>query len=437
MKFAKQLSVLIFLYILSTGVLDVFEFPYVGVKVQPPEFVFSFLLLFLLFHRRKLKAWRFTLISLDYALLAYWLAFGLSCLRVQKPGPWLEWLGFGYLLAVYGLISFWLANSAGPAWRLAMRAVITLGLFSAIVGILGWIAFNLGITQADLALYYAHYPYVGDVVRASGLTPEPSMLAILLEMVILFYIPILLAKNRISGIDRLGLLVLFAGLGLTFGKSLFPTLAAVLWLVNNQKNWIRKRVASFLLLGSLTLYLLGIHFILYEASEAGERVGKERFLSDEILLRMGEYVVVPSTYWVLKKSNWKTGLDHFPWGVGSGEHLNYVPILKEQGLFPQHIPAYDPHSTFLGVFAEQGLLPALLLLLLVAAIARGRWKPAGGSPPGESPLRWGLLVFLLISAVEAISMDVLFFRHFWVGMGLLGALWRRQVLRPGAGDPLK
>jgi hypothetical protein len=423
-------------YIFLTALLDLLDLPLVGVKIQLAELFFPLLVLFCVYHWKEVRRWKFPLIPLDFALLAYWLAFGLSCLINNKWGPWLEWLGFGYLLTVYALLSLWLANSKAKYWRGFLTAVVCMGVLSALAGIVGWVLQVFTGTENILAFQYENYPYLGDVVRADGFTAVASMLAIILEMTILLLFPFLLVKQKITRYDGLAMILMLSGLFLTLGKSILPTLTGMLWLINQRWKWIHEQVARALFAGLMIIYLGGIHAVVYAPENAPGLVGKERFLSDQIWLETEKMVIVPSTYWVLKKSNWRTGVDHFPWGVGSGEHLEYVPDLKQKGRYPVHIPAYDPHSTFLRSFSETGLFAAICLLWIIITILRGKWKPEKGTSIRDYPLYFGLSIYLIITAVEAISMDVLFFRHLWLGMALLGAIWRRKRMLPESRNPL-
>ena len=53
--------------------------------------------------------------------------------------------------------------------------------------------------------------------------------------------------------------------------------------------------------------------------------------------------------------------DHFPWGVGSGRYLDYDPVHTA------------PHSLWIQVFAELGVLGLAALVLIAAVVASGAW----------------------------------------------------------------
>ena len=87
---------------------------------------------------------------------------------------------------------------------------------------------------------------------------------------------------------------------------------------------------------------------------------------------LGRVQIVETTYTTLKRANWRIALSHPVIGVGPGQSNTYLPGLKAAGIYPAHLPNYDPHSTWMGAFSETGLVGLATLIAMVAAWQRLR-----------------------------------------------------------------
>lgn len=424
-----------FFYVVSIGILDIFDFPLVGVKVQLPELVFIGLVMVLIVRGAGIKAGQFILTSADKMALFFWIACGLSSFYVAKWGSLLEWVGLGYLLLMSGLLSNWLERQHSESWLAIVQAVVVLGILSAVAGIVGWIGLACFGYPNRLADWYERYPYLGDTIRASGFCAGSSLLAMVLEMVVLVYAPFVIIGKKIFRWDIPIMGLLLCGYLLTFGKSLIPGIGGFVWLINAHKKYLSGRKAAWLFTGLLTVYFVGTQVLVYHQSRVDELLGKERFVSDAPVCQVGSYIWVPTTYWELKKGGLALSRIFFPMGVGSGEFFRYSELLKAAEILPKHLPPYDPHSTFIGAFAETGFFSGLLLIGFAGVLARCLQQLMGLYKLSTYPLLWGLGLYFLVTVVEALSSDVLFFRHFWVSYALLGAIFRREIRFPGGGNP--
>ena len=427
---------LLLLYVISTGVINIMEFPILGVKFQLSEFIFICICIFFFTGKKKLfKDWKMVLLPIDCVLLALWAFFGLSCFYSGVWQSWLEWIGFSYLLIFYLFFSHWIANGRNNYWRLVMKAIVIMGLISALVGIVGWIGLVCFGIETGWADWYLHYPYLGNTPRASGLCAGSSMLALILEMVILVYGALVIGGRGLFSADNRIFQILLTGLLLTFSKTIIPVVGGLLLLWNKKTRFIPQAKAGVFFGFLLLLYVFGTHIVLYKNSTAARLVGKERFLSDVGISLSADFLFVPTTYYTLKKAeifmlrsgNW--------WGIGSGNFCQLSDELKEKGVIPAHIPSYDPHSTFLGSFVELGILSGVMIvtgfaILFIQAIRILR------TPFRNSFLiQHGLGIFFLVTIVEGISADILFFRHLWVGFALAAGIFRRNRLLAIEGQP--
>ncbi len=90
----------------------------------------------------------------------------------------------------------------------------------------------------------------------------------------------------------------------------------------------------------------------------------------------------------------------------------------------------EAHNDYLATLLERGLVGALGLLLLGAAVAGRCWRLAVGDLPERFrevvPRAWLLVVVAPVMAVAAGFYEVLHFRHLWAWLGILAALTLAQ-----------
>jgi len=93
-------------------------------------------------------------------------------------------------------------------------------------------------------------------------------------------------------------------------------------------------------------------------------------------------------------------------------------------LFPKHIPDYDPHSTFVGSFAETGILGFAAILFLTFVL----FKMSNQLLKTKKyyNLKVTLAACLLIFFMEAISVDSINFRHMWLVFAILSAIYNLE-----------
>lgn len=133
-----------------------------------------------------------------------------------------------------------------------------------------------------------------------------------------------------------------------------------------------------------------------------------------MVLQWGSIQLVESTYLALKRASWVIGSQHLPLGVGPGCFNGALEELKEKGLYPAHLPNYDPHFTWGGAWAETGLLGFLALVYLSWA-GRAQWLKAADP---TAPVHQVLSIFLLLLLICSMSMDVMNFRQLWLAAAL-------------------
>jgi hypothetical protein len=182
------------------------------------------------------------------------------------------------------------------------------------------------------------------------------------------------------------------------------------------------------------VYIFGTHFIIVEKNQDYELL-KGDYIAGPALTETAYYSIYPSQYWSLKEISIKAIGQSFPWGLGSGKFNEYAHELKNNDLYPTHVPYPDPHSTYFGILAENGLLGLIALggiIFFVTIMSRNILKENSH----DSHFITCLPPIFITIAIEAVCTDVMNFRHYWILLILLASSfesiklfsWKRQNL---------
>ncbi len=104
----------------------------------------------------------------------------------------------------------------------------------------------------------------------------------------------------------------------------------------------------------------------------------------------------------------------WPWGLGAGRQPVFEAQLKTEGLYPNDMPLYRPHSSYTGVPAEYGALGLVGLIVFVGAlfVTMRHLLRAAGEERAFAHRATGALAMI---GIEALTTDVMHFRHlFWL-----------------------
>ena len=424
--FLKTWTILILMYIISISFHDILTLPVVGRKIQPPEIIFLSTVIFLLFNFPKIDFTKLKWNNLDFALLAYLGVVLTSSFISKNFRPFLEFFGLVYLVANYFIIRLYLISIKDEFEEFIKKGILWMGLLAATFGILGiFTTYFLG--ENTLGFIYEDYPYFGDTIRVEGFTSTPHMLASILNVSILFLLVSMFNKKNTQSF--IFLFVLTLAYIFTFAKIVvLLVIGAIFIFIKKQTETINPFLKNSLRLFSMLLfafYMFATHFILIEKNNPNlEAIKEKAFNSGEIIGETQNSFIIPTTYTTLKQSAFHLGKKHWLTGVGSGNHGIYFHELKEEGLFPKHIPDYDPHSTFVGSFAETGIFGFVAILFLTFAL----FKMSNQLLKTKKyyNLKIALAACLLVSFMEAISVDSINFRHMWLIFAILSAIYNLE-----------
>ncbi|MGK0308291.1 MAG: hypothetical protein ACI8RP_001250 [Urechidicola sp.] len=424
--FLKTWSILILMYIISISFHDILTLPVVGRKIQPPEIIFLSTGIFLLFNFSKIDFTKLKWNNLDFALLSYLGVVLTTSLFAKNFHPFLEFFGLVYLFANYLIIRLFLISIEKEFENFIKKGILWMGLLAATFGILGiFTTYFLG--ENTLGFIYEDYPYFGDTIRVEGFTSTPHMLASILNVSILFLLVSMFDKKNTQSF--VFLFVLTLAYIFTFAKIVvLLVIGAIFIFIKKQTETINPFLKNSLRLFSMLLfafYMFATHFILIEKNNPNlEAIKEKAFNTGEIIGETQNSFIIPTTYATLKQSAFHLGKKYWFTGIGAGNHGDYFHELKEEGLFPKHIPNYDPHSTYFGSFAETGLFGLAAILYLTFVL----FKMSNHLLKTRKyyNLKIAIAACLLIFAMEAISVDAINFRHLWLIFAILSAIYNLE-----------
>lgn len=402
----KVFTWLISFYLVFLGWTNWLHLPYLSNKVQLTEIVFIpiFLLWLILIFQGEIK--KPHLEKLDFAILAYLLANILSTIFNPNFTTLTELAGRTYLVLVYFIFSTSFRHVI-PIHK-GGKVICWLVLLTVVPALLGFMAAELTGQSNQLVWFYPDYPYFGDVFRAKGWMQSPNLLFNLLVCV--FFIGMLIKAEIKIWLLISGIFVAI----LTLAKSwLFFSVSMLLMFSFSQRALIKyglRGVAILLFVfASMSIYVLPKSGEACSLSDniPTNRVGKPFYENNDFCL-------VQTSYAILHQTEIKEGHKFLPFGVGPGNFINQVSEFKEKGLYPNHMEAFEAHSTLFATYIELGipgiLALAFFLFTLVMQIKDLNYH-----------YKIIFILLFLFLAQEAIFNDLNNFRHLWVIIAILSA----------------
>ena len=413
---------LIYLYILTIP-FQALGFRFMGLAIALPELVFLALASLAIIHimRSGQKLWidkldLFIFGWLASNILAGWHA-GFDSIVVT------EIIKTAYLIVLYIVLKWTITP------LMIERIVKVLVLSSVLAALAGIIGFGLGYIGivTPLAIQRA-FPYgIEVVIQAKGFTPTPNMLASIIMIGVLFHVQ-KLSMNLINSKrkDHLILLILLLGFMLTFSKTIVCLLIGIiLVLYFNYKSTLAKTWRLTSKTAAVTLfivYILGTHFIIIEKDQDSEPL-KGDYIAGPALTETSNYLIYPSQYWSLKEISFEAINQSFPWGLGPGKFNDYAHELKKNDAYPTHVPYPDPHSTYLGILAEKGLLGLIAFVGIIFFVIKYSRK-IHVLDNHSFDILGCLPSIITVIGIEAISTDIMNFRQYWILLILLVSIFQ-------------
>ena len=407
-----------------------FGWPLLPANMQPGDVLMPALLAALV-----VAGWRYRFHVLDVAVLAFVLSSAASGPGSLSPQTSLIAIVKElYLAGVY--ISIGAVGERVSPVRLCRWITTSAALLSAasIAAALAFLASGrwwppLGEPMA--------LPYVGDVFRARGTLQAPEFFGNLLT----FVAPLMLLTAPSRGDRRwwlAGAAILVAEL-LTFSRSLggfVVGVALTCWSRWDGRPLVKTGWAAaavglvlvFNLTSLITIRQVDVTFGKNPNVPAPAYAYVKPGTGADMLDVRVSYN--PMSYYLIKKVEW-TAFRRRPWtGIG----LDAFPFESERAFNEgrlhspyQHI---QPHSTPIGRLAETGVVGLAGLIALVVGVWRSGLTAARHSSGDD--IAWALVAGCVGLFVNGINVDMMHFRFFWFGIGIVRALSRDPSDHDGA-----
>jgi hypothetical protein len=421
MNKSKLFAALLFAYVLSLAFQDFMRLPGVFRKVQLPEMLF--LLLVVSFPFNYFRQYRFEKADrlLIGVLSVYWLSNAISSAISGKFSAIAESCGRLYLIVLFGMATLYCAQLPKAALReKAINTAIALGVLLALTGIIGTLSSLAGYPSlmADESL---DYPYLGTVFRAQGFTHTPAMMVSIFS--IIGVIAAVNQKTQLKTNQKIaaGLFVLLA-VFLTLSRSMVLVFWGLGLLIFFQKKGFSKKIFLATAVVTTIIMSVGTHLIFIAKDDPKlPALLKTQFTSNRILYEQGNFEILETCYLSMKKGSIILWSEKPFFGIGTGNFTTGIDRLKTVDLYPQKLPSFEAHSSYLGTLAENGIFGALAVVLLFGLL----WSRIN---PFESVktdnFSAALLICLTTVIIESIALDTMNFRHYWLLFALIWAYFK-------------
>lgn len=391
-----------------------FFFPVVSAKIQPTEIAFLFLFPIALYY------YKWDLIPKSNAVKGVVAAYlGINLLSGIVAGSVngiLEAIGRVYLVALALIIAQFVqsGNEQGQRAERLVQAWSVGAILMAIISAVGYAAALNGYLSQTVVVY-ENYPYFGTVIRAAGLTGGAN------SLVYVCMLPLLYFYRRVrSGKSGMWWLVLLVAICLATISKECTLVVLGCFLVDPWvfANWPKLRKVG--LVGVSLILWFGTHFIVQRPNEVqGSYLEGTAYTSENVFWKGENVQLLETSYLALKRAGLAVGNKHLLLGVGPGEFNKHLPEEKTLGVYPEHLPDYDPHSTWVGAFAETGILGLLSLIALTISGWLLCVRPSTRAIWASSDFMLPVGVSILLLLIASVSLDIMNFRYLWAPFGLL------------------
>jgi O-antigen ligase len=295
-----------------------------------------------------------------------------------------------------------------------VKVIILLSFLATLTGIIGFGLEFIGI-ETFLAIKRPH-PYLIHVMQAKGFTPSPNMLASIIMIGIFFQTHEIFNNKRFNTSNILVLIILLIGFLLTFSKTIASLVIGIIliWYFHNKSKlpYTWRLIVKIVVMAIFTFYIFGTHFIVIKKDHDTELL-KGNYIAGPPFIETANSSIYPSQYWSLKKISFEAISQSFPWGIGPGKFNYYAHELKKNDVYLTHVPYPDPHSTYLGTLVESGLLGLIAYLGIIYFTIKYSCKILNDQSANRYIFACLPSIFIVIG-IEAVSTDVMNFRHYWI-----------------------
>jgi hypothetical protein len=423
-EMSRALDALIMLFVASLGL----NWPALPGNAHLPDLLFGPLVLLsaaVLIRERQLRAVSWT--RLDVWLLAY-LAGALPSLAATDDmrASLAELLRHAYLVAIYATLAAVVVSgrqrAVGGGFRWSALVHAAFGLAATAI-------FAFGMPMPPDIGEVMRMPYVGDVLRLRALTFSPSMLGALLTATAPFVFVAAVANDAGAGRRwALAGVAVVAAMLLTFSHTLAGFLVAILfvaWPLLSVRRPLRLAAACAVVAVAIFFNLTltaSVRSLAYGGDSLNDATPYPYAVGG------GQATIGPArvdyevmSYFRIKQLALEAFAAHPLTGVGLDRFHRVSEAAYQSGRLPSGYREIDPHSALLGSLAETGLVGGITLVGFWWAAGATGFQLLGSARRHEWLARAALAAFIGL-LVNGINVDIMNFRFFWAGLGLLRGL---------------
>jgi O-antigen ligase len=328
-----------------------------------------------------------------------------------------------YLVAIYAVVAIavWqgLARTVATGLALSGGLLAAAGLAAAGIKILT----GYGITAFTPVMML---PYIGETVRLRALTASEAMLACVLAVSVPFALrhPVIAASRA----RVLGIAVLYgAAAALTFSHSIAGI--AVALVIAGWRDWLSRRPVRLAAAAAAILIVLAFNFA---ASISIRAIGTSPFRDDTVFhyaVDRGRTQIAgvnveyqTMSYLRIKQVAWDAFLSRPLVGIGLNRFHTVTEAAFGDGRLTAPYRTIDPHSTFVGRFAEAGIVGGVTLFVLWLAIGGAVAQVLRSTPDHSHWIAVAAAAAIAGTLINTMNADVMNFRFLWVVLGLVRGL---------------
>lgn len=393
------------LYIISFIFHNIITFQYIRIS----EYIFIFYILYIIFLIINKKIY-INFNKIDFILLLMpILAFILFIISKFDLSFFIGFISLLYFFLIYYTIRNTLKVIK---LNFFLKIIILVSIISSILGIIGWILSQLNIN--NILSINSPYPLsIGKESRASGLFTTPSLLAI--TNIVSIYIILIFYKKNQNYKYYLILFTLLLGLILTFSKSIVLFLSFFLFFYYNKKNYF---VINYIIY--ISIFILIIFHSIFTSFLIINKNNDNEWLTDNFsplflnpIYENNQIKILPTNYTYAKFKSFEIIKKHTFIGVGFN---NFKNSLDKKYNF---LLNKNPHSSYLGLWTEYGLLMLILYILLFIILLNISFKILK-----KTNIQIVILIFYFI--FEGIHTDVHTIKLLWIIIAITVYLYKNN-----------
>lgn len=415
MKPSKISYTLLLTYLLTLPLTKLLHHPLTGYAIQLPELIFILLAAVSVVSKELRKSiWCRPLELIDYGILTLLIAQFIVAILYKQWWGNMPWWGLVYLAVLYHITRGILTHVSLTQWHKSVQyfaAVLVASIACSYLYIIFWPNGSWVLASQK------YFSFIGHIWRVEAFTMSPNMLMNILLLP--FLVALLYYWKQPTKKKALALGLLTLAVCTTASKSIILLLVVIVLLWRKHLNDRFRLLSRILALGLVGIFLFLTKTVTVSKSQPDPILLQQSYMTDHLLWSNATTELYASMHYRMNQEAWQAFLSAPFIGIGFGDFTNWIDQRKEQGLYPKNKISYGPHSLYLGVLAESGLIgfSALCFFLYTLMVSiRQKWQNATWN---KDYLLYALSAYLFVWLLDGLAMDTLHFRQFWLILAAL------------------